>query len=310
MAFRIKHADKIVGVFLTFVIMVIFVIIILIGRERRWFEEQFTFNTKFRRGEGLTTGMQVAIKGIQVGEVKRVYLNEDNWIEVTFTVYKEYTPRIRKDSVVDLKSPLIGGKSLEIIPGAKDMPVLAKGSYIWSRDTDEGQLILQERLREEQPDEISRIMKNVELLTYNLSAADGNLNKTLDRVQYFFNLLSSKEGSLNKTLTALEEITSSISNKEGSIGKMLQDDYELYNSIIALMTKLNAIMDDFKTLSSGMSSLSPDIKAAIERSNMTMDEAIGLIRTLQDNFFIKAFSPKREEKPTPIEGAEREGGYR
>jgi phospholipid/cholesterol/gamma-HCH transport system substrate-binding protein len=310
MAFRIKHADKIVGVFLTFVIMVIVVIIIFIGRERRWFEEQFTFTTKFRRGEGLSAGMQATIKGIQVGEVKRVYLNEDNWIEVTFTVYKEYTPRIRKDSVVDLKSPLIGGKSLEIIPGAKDMPALAKGSYIWSRDTDEGQLILQERQREDQPDEITRILKNVELLTYNLSAADGNLNETLDRIQYFFTMLSSKEGSLNKTLASLENITSSIGDKEGSVGKLLQDDFELYNSTIALMTKLNGIMDDVKTLSAGLSSLSPDIKAAVERSNITMNEAIGLIRTLQDNFFIKAFSPKQEDKPTSIEGAEREGGYR
>ena len=310
MAFRIKHADKIVGVFLTFVILVIVALIIFIGRERRWFEEQFTFITKFRRGEGLSTGMQVTIKGIQVGAVKRVYLNEDNWIEVTFTVYKEYTPRIRKDSVVDLKSPLIGGKSLEIIPGAKVMPVLAKGSYIWSRDTYEGQLILQERSKEEQPDEITRIMNNVELLTYNLSATDGNLNRTLDRIQYFFDTLSSKEGSLNKTLASLEEITSAISNKEGSIGKMLQDDNELYDSIIELMTKLNAVMNDFKTLSAGMSSLSPDIKAAIERSNITMDEAIGLMRTLQDNFFIKAFSPKPGEKPATVEGAEREGGYR
>jgi phospholipid/cholesterol/gamma-HCH transport system substrate-binding protein len=310
MAFRLKHAEKVVGVFLTFVFVVIVVVIIFIGRERRWFEEQFTFSTKFRSGEGLSTGMQVAIKGIQVGEVKRVYLNEDNWIEVTFTVYKEYTSRIRKDSVVNLKSPLIGGKSLEIIPGGKDMPVLAKGSYIWSRDTSEGQLIIQARQGEEEPDEIARIMKNVELLTYNLSAADGNLNKTLDRIQYFFAMLSSKEGSLNKTLASLEAITGSIQNSEGSIGKLLQDDYELYNSIIGVMTKLNSVIDDFKTLSSGMASLSPQIKAAVERSNVTMDEAIGLMRTLENNFFIKGFSKKKEEKPTSIEGSEREGGYR
>ena len=310
MSFKFKHAEKIVGVFLFLVILLVVVVIIFIGRERRWFEEHFQFTTKFRRGEGLSTGMQVAIKGIQIGEVKKVFLNEDNWIEVTFTVYKEYTARIRKDSVVDLNSPLIGSKMIEIIPGAKDMPALANGSYIWSRDTYEGQRILADRSREEQPDQISRILQNVELLTHNLSAADGSLNRTLDRIQGFFTLLSAREGSLNKTLEYLEKITGSISNKEGSIGKLLQDDYALYDNIISLTEKLNAVMDDFKGLSADLLSISPDIKAAVERSNRTMDEAIGLIKTLQNNFFVKGFSSTKEPIPRPIEGAEREGGYR
>ena len=310
MSFRFKHAEKIVGVFLTVVILVIVTVIIFIGREKRWFEEQYQFTSKFRRGEGLSAGMQVVIKGIQIGEVKKVFLNEDNWIEVTFSVYKEYSPRIRKDSVVILKSPLIGSKTLELIPGGKDLPVLANGSYIWSRDTEEGQRILQDRQREEQPDEITRIMQNVELLTYNLSAAEGSLNQTLDKIQRFFVLLSAKEGSLNKTLRSLEEITASINNSEGSVGRLIHDDYELYNSTMALMEKLNGTMENIQKLSSDLASVSPDMKAAIERSNRTMDEAIGLIRTLQDNFLARGFKSNKEPEPTPIESAEREGGYR
>lgn len=253
--------------------------------------------------------MMVEIKGIQIGEVKTIFLNEDNWIDVTISVYEEYTDRIRKDSVVKLRAPLIGSKVLEIIPGVTDMPVLETGSLIWSKDTEEGSRILRERKREEIPDEITRIINNVEQLTYNLSSNEGALNQTLETLEDFIAQLSSEEGSLNKTLSSIENITASISEKEGSIGRFMDDNYELYNNVISLMEKLNTIMDDFRVLSKTMSESSPGIKAAIERSNVTMDEATGLIRTLQDNFLVKGFSSRKEPEVIPIDNTERVGGY-
>ena len=309
MSFKFKHLEKIVGVFLTLVILIIVTVIIFIGREQRWFEKHFEYSAKFLRGEGISTGMQVAVKGIQIGEVKSVYLNEDNWIEISFSVYEEYYERIRKDSVVKLRAPLIGSKVLELIPGEKDMPVLASGSYIWSMDTEEGARIMKEKEKIEKPDEITRILNNVELLTYNLSATEGSLNQTLHKIQEFFDLFTSEEGNLNQTLASLKEITRSIEEKEGSIGKFMGDNYELYNNVISLTEKLNTIMDDFQILSKTISDTSPEIKAAIERSNRAMDEAIGLMKTLNENFFVKGFSSRKEQEALPIENVEREGGY-
>ena len=89
----------------------------------------------------------------------------------------------------------------------------------------------------------------------------------------------------------------------------MYDNYELYNNIASIMQRLNAIMGDIQTLSSTISETSPEIKAAIERANVTMDEAIGLIRTLQENFFVRGFSSRKEDVVVPLENAEREGGY-
>jgi phospholipid/cholesterol/gamma-HCH transport system substrate-binding protein len=309
MAYRFKHLEKVVGVFLTLVILIIVVVVIFIGRERKWFEQQYEFITEFWSGEGLKPGIVVAIKGIQIGEVKSVFLNEDNWIEVRFSVYEEYAKRIRKDSVAKLRSPLIGSKVMEIIPGGEQQLPLENGSYIWSEDTDMGAEILKERAKEERPDQLTRILGNVERLTYNLSDANGNLERTLTKVQDFFTLLTDENGSFNRTLKNIDRLTSSIEQKEGSIGKLMYDNYELYNDIVSIMNSLNTIMDDMKTLSGTISESSPEIKAAIERANVTMDEAIGLIRTLQENFFVKGFSSRKEETVTPLENTEREGGY-
>ena len=310
MSFKFQHLEKIVGVFLTVVILVIVIVVVIIGREQRWFEKNYEYSTKFRRGEGISIGMPVSIKGIQVGEVKEVFLNDENWIEVNFTIFQEYAERIRKDTVVKLRAPLIGAKVLEIIPGpGVETPALVSGSYIWSADSDEGQRILARRLADEKPDQITRVMNNVELLTYNLSSDDGSLNSTLNEVQDFFVMLSDEEGSLNQMLLSLESIMKSIEDKEGSIGKLMSDDYELYLSIMMLMQNLNAMIMNFQELSSTLAETSPEIKAAIERSNRTMKEAIGLIDTLQHNFFIRGFSSKKKQEATPIESSEREGGY-
>ena len=309
MAYRFKHLEKVVGVFLTLVILIIVVVVIFIGRERRWFEQQYEFTTEFWSGEGLKPGIVVTIKGIQIGEVKSVFLNEDNWIEVRFAVYEEYAERIRKDSVAKLNSPLIGSKVMEIIPGGEHQLPLENGSYIWSQDTEIGADILEERAKEERPDQLTRILGNVERLTYNLSDAEGNLERTLVKVQDLFELLSAEDGSLNRTLKTLDRLTSSIEDQEGSIGKLLYDNYELYNNITSIMKRINAIMADIQTLSGTISETSPEIKAAIERANVTMDEAIGLIRTLQENFFVRGFSARKEDVVVPLENAEREGGY-
>jgi hypothetical protein len=67
-------------------------------------------------------------------------------------------------------------------------------------------------------------------------------------------------------------------------------------------------MDDFQKLSSTITEASPEIKSAIERSNRTMDEAIGLMQTLNENFFVRGFK-KKPQPAVPIENAERAGGY-
>ena len=309
MAYRFKHLEKVVGVFLTLVILIVVALVIFIGRERRWFEQQYEFSTEFWRGEGLKPGLVVSMKGIQIGEVKTVYLNEENWIDVRFSVYEEYAERIRKDSAAKLRSPLIGSKVLEISPGGKDELPLENGSYIWSEDTNEGADILKLRAKEEKPDQLTKILNNVESLTDSLSDAEGNFQSMLSKAQELFDMLASEEGSLNRTMRNLEQITGSIEDKEGSIGKLVYDNYELYDSIMSIMEKVNVIMENFQDLSRTISETSPEIKAAIERANTTMDEATGLIRTLQENFFVKGFSPRKEDAVIPLENAEREGGY-
>jgi len=243
--------------------------------------------------------------------VKSVYLTEDNLIEVKFQVFQEYAERIRKDSVIKKRSPLIGTKDLEIIPGEANMPVLASGSYVWSEDTVEGKRILSVRLREERPEQIQRILDNVEHMTYKLSDDDEKLMITLVKIQQFFDMLTDEEGDLSQMLANLESITQSIDEAEGSIGRMIYDDYEIYNQVTAIMQNLNDMIANFEELSQVLADSSPEVKSAMENVNRTMDEAMGLMSTLQNSVWLRSASKKTEKamKASPIEGDMREGGY-
>jgi ABC-type transporter Mla subunit MlaD len=198
---------------------------------------------------------------------------------------------------------------LEIIPGGKDQLPLENGSYIWSEDMDEGARILEEKAKEEKPDQLTRILQNVEQLTENLSDTEGNLEQSLAKLRELLDMLSAEDGSLARTLATINRITGSIEEREGSIGRLLYDNYELYDSIISIIDKLDTVMSDVQTLSGTIAETSPEIKAAIEQANVTMDEATGLIRTLQENFFVRGFSSRKDDVVVPLENAEREGGY-
>jgi phospholipid/cholesterol/gamma-HCH transport system substrate-binding protein len=311
MSFKFKHLEKIVGFFLTLALLIVVVVIVMIGREQRWFEKQHNYTTKFVSGEGISPGMQVRIKGIQTGMIKSVFLTEDNLIDVKFQVFQEYAERIRKDSVVKKRAPLIGTKYLEIIPGETNMPVLASGSYVWSEDTEEGKRILSERLREERPEQIQRILDNVEDLTYKLSDDDENLMLALIQIQKLVSMLASEEGDLNQMLANIESITESIDVGDGSIGRLLHDDYEIYNQLAAVMQNMNDITANFEDLSVVLADSSPEIKSAMENVNRTMDEAIGVMGTIQNSFWLRSASKKtmRELEAQPVEDSMREGGY-
>jgi phospholipid/cholesterol/gamma-HCH transport system substrate-binding protein len=311
MSFKFKHLEKIVGFFLTLAFLIVVAVIVMIGREQRWFEKQYTYTTKFNSGENISIGMQVRIRGIQTGEVKSVFLTENNLIEVKFRVFQEYAERIRKDSVIKKRSPLIGTKYLEVIPGEANMPALASGSYVWSEDTVEGRRILSTRLKEERPEQVQRILDNVEILTYKLGDDNEALMLALLKIQQFFDTLSAEDGDLNNMLANLESITRSIDEAEGSLGRLIYDDYEVYEKLNAIMGNLNVMTDNFEELSQVLADSSPEVKAAMENVNRTMDEAIGLIDTLQDSVWLRGASKRTEKsmKPTPIQGDLREGGY-
>ncbi len=143
MRFRIRFADKIVGIFILLAILGVAAVLILLGLNQRWFARDYAFWTRFASAEGISVGMSIKLKGFEIGRVDEIRLGRDNLVEVDFHVYDTYYPKVVPGSVLERTVSALGlGTGLLLHPGPGEVPALPEQSFIPSSDVEEGRLIL------------------------------------------------------------------------------------------------------------------------------------------------------------------------
>lgn len=133
-----KKKEIFVGYFLSIAILImISFFIFLIFRSKLFFLTN-TYLTYYEYGSDIKTGTVVTLNGINVGEVKKVEIDEENKIKVFLTVLKRYKKKIKSDSIAKIVRPLlIGNKQINISAGRRDSKILLPGSVIKSEDSSE-----------------------------------------------------------------------------------------------------------------------------------------------------------------------------
>ncbi len=119
MKFRIRYADRVVGLFVLVALLALAAGIILLGANQRWFSRDFHFTTRLDSAAGASPGTPIYLKGFQVGKVERLSLNEGNEVDADFVIFDKYYPKVRENSVLELVTSPIGlGTQLLFDPGA------------------------------------------------------------------------------------------------------------------------------------------------------------------------------------------------
>ena len=117
MKFRIRYADQLVGVFLLLAVLAIAVILVFLGINQRWFAKDYQFRSRFDSASGLSVGMPIMLKGFEIGKIERIELNDDNQVDVLFSVQDTYYDKVLPNSVLELTSSPIGlGVTLNFYP--------------------------------------------------------------------------------------------------------------------------------------------------------------------------------------------------
>jgi len=140
MKFRIRFADQLVGAFLVVALLAVAVILVLLGINQRWFARNYHFQSRFDSAGGLSVGMPIMLKGFEIGEIERITLNDDNQVDVVFSIQDTYYHKVLPNSVLELTSSPIGlGVTLNFHPGASAGSPRPEFSFIPSLDLPEGQ---------------------------------------------------------------------------------------------------------------------------------------------------------------------------
>jgi phospholipid/cholesterol/gamma-HCH transport system substrate-binding protein len=104
MRFRIRFADKIVGIFILLAILGVAAALILLGLNQRWFARNYAYWSRFASAEGLSAGMPIKLKGFEIGRVDEIRLGRDNLVEMEFHVYDTYHDKVMPGSVLEKAS--------------------------------------------------------------------------------------------------------------------------------------------------------------------------------------------------------------
>ncbi|AFG38081.1 MlaD family protein [Spirochaeta africana] len=329
MRFRLRHADKFVGLF--FLVSLVFIItaLIVIGSNQRWFASEYEYHTRFLSAVGLSRNLPVRLSGFEIGKVIRYELNQDNQVDVTFVVYDTYRDRIHPGSVVELKSNPLGlSGELALYPGVQRDRILDEGSFIPRVNSPEGRdLVLSKQVvLPASTDPIAAILDNVEPLLRDLQTTVSSVNRTLTSVERMADqvdraLAGSGDGPVAEILANLAAVTASfeslaqdletpdgivrrIVGAEGSLATLLDDDNELYNSILRSLLSVEGVLDNAMQLSAGLERSSPQLGVLLIEIQAAIDEARMVMEGVRNNPLLRGGIDSERR------GREQEAGYR
>ena len=108
---------------------IFFLIFFLKSNSSDFKEEIIEINAKFLKVGGVVSGNDVKIRGVKVGTVSKVNLDNDFFAVVHFFINKNI--KIPSNSSISVHSEgILGGKYLSIIPGNSDVEHLVNGDEI------------------------------------------------------------------------------------------------------------------------------------------------------------------------------------
>jgi phospholipid/cholesterol/gamma-HCH transport system substrate-binding protein len=329
--FSIRFADQIVGFFVILAIAALIFVVILIGGKQRWFVQDPTYKTYFSSANGLGENMAVIYKGFPIGNVKSFVLTDDDEVEVVFSIYREYSARVKEGSLVELNvSPIGLGNSFAFYPGLGEK-LLAENSFIPTVSSPEGQNYIQLKISSapEKSDSITNILSQVEEITKNLNvvlldvqaAFEGtdqtSLGRTLGGVEATIagasalpatldgtlagvnDMLASLQVQLNETLSNLQPIltdvnalTGALNEPDGLVHSALDTDGPIYTELVKTLSSISATIKNLDDTTKLLPGQLPGILMEVRNALKNVND---LLISLENNPLLKNGIPAQVE---------------
>ncbi len=197
---------RIVGVFVLSGFVVIAGLILLQLQSSHLLDDRIIYQSYLTNAQGVSTETLINISGIEVGQVKKIDITEDNKIHVTFFVYDSFQRLIRTDSKGELnKLSVIGNAVIIIKAGSHKLPILPANSTIAIEEP-----VSVEDLMAEMTPVITSLKEIVEKASSLIAVIEP------DKLQSFSN-------DLTLTMANLRSVSEQLINGKGAVGKILFD---------------------------------------------------------------------------------------
>lgn len=278
-----NRKEKIAGVFIIGIAILLLATVVIIGRGKDWFKTYITYYTSFEESYNLKVDTSVKLFNAEIGKVKDITPVGDK-VKVKLIILEDYQSRIRTDSVATVESPtLIGSEYISIIPGSKDAPLIPQEGEIPSRAKRSIADLLNEFQVEKTAKLVIDAVQEISKIVLLLRDPEGPLFTALDNA--------------NKTLTHIEKITNDISSGKGTLGNIVKS-RDLLDRILKNLDKMEDAVDTLKTILSNIEKGSHDIPKAtqsatkgIREIRSAVEDIDRVVQSLKQNFLIRSNLP-------------------
>ena len=275
--------EKIAGIFIIGIAILLLATVIIIGRGKDWFKTYITYYTAFEESYNLKVDTSVKLFNADIGKVKNIALVGDK-VKVKLIILEDYQSRIRTDSVATVESPtLIGSEYISIIPGSEDAPLIPQEGDIPSRAKRSIADLLNEFQVEKTIKMVVDAVQEISRIVLLLRDPEGPLFTALDNA--------------NKTLAHIEKITRDISSGKGTLGNIVKS-RDLLDHIHQNLDKVEDAVDTLKTILSNLEKGSHDIPKAtqsvtkgIYEIRSAVEDIDKVVQSLKQNFLIRSNLP-------------------
>jgi len=318
MKLMIRFADQIVGALIIIAVGILVFVIFMLGSSQRWFVRDNDYVTYFGSASGLSTNMPVLYKGYTIGRVKKVEFNmAKDRMDVQFTIFKEFTDKVKKGSRVDLQiSPIsaLGGNQFLFYPGkGTEEDPLPSGTLIPPAFAPESQELPDNNLVAVQPrdDSIVKLISEVGTLlgTVNESLGDGQLKTIVNDVKVTIGKVSGDldiEKIMSELMPAIEnfrQLSAIVKEPDNALMAFLNSQGDIYGNIVKTLEAASGTVKQLEFTTGDIHSQTPQIAASLDKLLSALKSVNQVLDSVKSMPLIKNGVPEQTETKAGGSGA-------
>ena len=269
-----------VGVFTVVMLLVAGMLVVVFGEFR--FGSDKDFHATFTDASRLKAGQDVRIAGVPVGAVKDVTLNDNNTVDVAFTLNERYQLYTSSKALVRYEN-LVGDRYLEIASGPGDLVKLPPGGTITNTapalDLDallgglkpvfkglDGQKINEVsnaiiELLQGQGGALSQMLSSTSAFTQDLAARDQLIGDLITHLNTVLGTVDEKGAEFDATVDKLQKVITGLAQGRDPIASATND---LTETLEKSRRPLQGVLENVRPLAQRLDERKADVNKVIE----------------------------------------------
>lgn len=237
--------EVIVGAFMVMIFLGLGYFTIVLSKEA-WFVKKCPMEVIFKDVMGLGEGDNVVVRGMPVGKVKSLDLDEKGEGVVVSLMLDEKLHMKKDYKITVVSTSILGGRYLQIYEGSEDLPELSaesvfRGEKPYDLMADAAELVnaVKEGIIDGGVvDNLKSAASQIKEITERLSMGKGTLGRLLSEDDQLYQDFSA-------AVSSLKNIAGRIEKGEGMLGQLVHDE-TLYKEIQQAIEEIRLTVDDYR----------------------------------------------------------------